>query len=62
MVCTGCCSTLDLITTYLYRRMSRRSTKVRQHVAMPVEGDNCITMLEQQPQILQQVATNYKYE
>uniref|UniRef100_A0A914V9P6 Exportin 7 n=1 Tax=Plectus sambesii TaxID=2011161 RepID=A0A914V9P6_9BILA len=54
VVCTGCCSTLDLIVSYLYKRVSRPG-KGRTHAAMPPEGDNCLRTLEQQPEILRQM-------
>ncbi len=54
-VCTACCSTLDLIVTYLYKRVSRPAKVRVQHAAIPPEGDNCLLTIERHPNIMRQV-------
>lgn len=55
MICTCCCSTLDNIITYLYRRVSRAGKHRRNHAGVPPEGDNCLRVLEVQPEVMRQV-------
>ena len=56
MICTGCCSTLEIIVSYLYKRMSKGG-KARDHAHLPPEGDNCLRVL--QHQIMRQVLLTY---
>jgi exportin-7 len=57
MICTGCCATLDNIVTYLFRLLTRKSSKVNsqsnQH--LPQDDDAFLHLLEQRPEILQQM-------
>jgi len=55
MICTCCCSTLDNIITYLYRRVSRAGKARRTHAGMAPEGDNCLRVLELHSEILRQI-------
>ncbi|XP_076368513.1 ran-binding protein 16 isoform X1 [Tachypleus tridentatus] len=54
MVCTGCCATLDHIVTYLFKRLSKTSKKVR-HPSGQQDGEACLRVLEHHPEILQQM-------
>ncbi|CAN7942332.1 unnamed protein product [Ixodes hexagonus] len=47
MVCTGCCATLDHMVSFLFRRLSKGTSKG------PPEP--CLRVLELHPEILQQV-------
>ena len=58
MVCTCCCSCLDFIVSYLYRRVVRSGKPRRTHAGMPPEGDNCLRTVEEQPEFLRQVITS----
>uniref|UniRef100_A0A2K6GE94 Exportin 7 n=1 Tax=Propithecus coquereli TaxID=379532 RepID=A0A2K6GE94_PROCO len=53
MVCTGCCSCLDHIVTYLFKQLSR-STKKR---ATPLnqESDRFLHIMQQHPEMIQQM-------
>ncbi|KAJ8388632.1 hypothetical protein AAFF_G00131970 [Aldrovandia affinis] len=53
MVCTGCCSSLDHIVTYLFKQLSR-STKKR---AAPIgqESDRFLHIMQQHPEMIQQM-------
>ncbi|XP_078521642.1 exportin-7 [Lissotriton helveticus] len=53
MVCTGCCSCLDHIVTYLFKQLSR-STKKRT-VPMPQESDRFLHIMQQHPEMIQQM-------
>lgn len=55
MICTCCCSTLDNIITYLYRRVSRGGKGRRTHAGLPPDGDNCLRVLELHPEVIRQV-------
>lgn len=52
MVCTGCCSSLDHMVTYLFKQLSR-STKKR---ATPMATDErFLHIMQQHPEMIQQV-------
>lgn len=53
MVCTGCCSSLDHIVTYLFKQLSR-STKKRA-APMAQESDRFLHIMQQHPEMIQQV-------
>lgn len=53
MVCTGCCSSLDHIVTYLFKQLSR-STKKRS-TPMAQESDRFLHIMQQHPEMIQQV-------
>ncbi|XP_039282073.1 exportin-7 isoform X2 [Nilaparvata lugens] len=53
MVCTGCCTTLDHIVTYLFKQLSQKGKK-RQGSAPP-GNDMFLQVLELHPEILQQM-------
>lgn len=52
MVCTGCCSSLDHIVTYLFKQLSR-STKKRP--APMATDDRFLHIMQQHPEMIQQV-------
>ncbi|TRY65445.1 hypothetical protein DNTS_008775 [Danionella cerebrum] len=52
MVCTGCCSSLDHIVTYLFKQLSR-STKKRV-APMAQESDRFLHIMQQHPEMIQQ--------
>ena len=52
MVCTGCCSSLDHIVTYLFKQLSR-STKKRP--AAMATDDRFLHIMQQHPEMIQQV-------
>ncbi|RZF34199.1 hypothetical protein LSTR_LSTR003609 [Laodelphax striatellus] len=52
MVCTGCCTTLDHIVTYLFKQLSQKGKK-RQ--GAPTGNDMFLQVLELHPEILQQM-------
>ncbi|KAL0182346.1 hypothetical protein M9458_021721, partial [Cirrhinus mrigala] len=52
MVCTGCCSSLDHIVTYLFKQLSR-STKKRA-APMAQESDRFLHIMQQHPEMIQQ--------
>lgn len=54
MVCTGCCSSLDHIVTYLFKQLSR-STKKRA-APMAQESDRFFHIMQQHPEMIQQVS------
>ena len=53
MVCTGCCSCLDHIVTYLFKQLSR-STKKRT-TPLNQESDRFLHIMQQHPEMIQQV-------
>ncbi|MGH0123039.1 UNVERIFIED_CONTAM: hypothetical protein FKN15_067124 [Acipenser sinensis] len=53
MVCTGCCSSLDHIVTYLFKQLSR-STKKRS-TPMAQESDRFLHIMQQHPEMIQQM-------
>ncbi|XP_035235887.1 exportin-7-like [Anguilla anguilla] len=53
MVCTGCCSSLDHIVTYLFKQLSR-STKKRA-APLPQESDRFLHIMQQHPEMIQQM-------
>lgn len=53
MVCTGCCSCLDHIVTYLFKQLSR-STKKRT-TPLTQESDRFLHIMQQHPEMIQQV-------
>ena len=53
MVCTGCCATLDHITTFLHKRLSK-TNKNRPNSSQ--ENDGFPRIMEVPPEILQQVS------
>lgn len=55
MVCTGCCSCLDHIVTYLFKQLSR-STKKRT-TPLTQESDRFLHIMQQHPEMIQQVKT-----
>lgn len=55
MVCTGCCSSLDHIVTYLFKQLSR-STKKRP--APMATDDRFLHIMQQHPEMIQQVRPN----
>uniref|UniRef100_A0A803VFW8 Exportin 7 n=1 Tax=Ficedula albicollis TaxID=59894 RepID=A0A803VFW8_FICAL len=52
MVCTGCCSCLDHIVTYLFKQLSR-STKKRS-TPLAQESDRFLHIMQQHPEMIQQ--------
>lgn len=50
MVCTGCCSCLDHIVTYLFKQLSR-STKKRT-TPLTQESDRFLHIMQQHPEML----------
>ncbi|XP_051896679.1 LOW QUALITY PROTEIN: exportin-7 [Pristis pectinata] len=53
MVCTGCCSSLDHIVTYLFKQLSR-STKKRT-TPISQESDRFLHIMQQHPEMIQQM-------
>ncbi|KAJ7426877.1 Exportin-7 [Willisornis vidua] len=53
MVCTGCCSCLDHIVTYLFKQLSR-STKKRT-TPLTQESDRFLHIMQQHPEMIQQM-------
>ncbi|KAL8174123.1 UNVERIFIED_CONTAM: Exportin 7 [Gekko kuhli] len=53
MVCTGCCSCLDHIVTYLFKQLSR-STKKRT-APLSQESDRFLHIMQQHPEMIQQM-------
>ncbi|KAH0623001.1 hypothetical protein JD844_030886 [Phrynosoma platyrhinos] len=53
MVCTGCCSCLDHIVTYLFKQLSR-STKKRT-APLTQESDRFLHIMQQHPEMIQQM-------
>ncbi|NXG43266.1 XPO7 protein, partial [Psilopogon haemacephalus] len=53
MVCTGCCSCLDHIVTYLFKQLSR-STKKRS-TPLTQESDRFLHIMQQHPEMIQQM-------
>ncbi|XP_033633482.1 exportin-7-like isoform X2 [Asterias rubens] len=53
MVCTGCCATLDSIVTYLFKRISKSTSKKAKK-----ENDNFPRIMEVPPAILQQMLSS----
>uniref|UniRef100_A0A4W3JC21 Exportin 7 n=1 Tax=Callorhinchus milii TaxID=7868 RepID=A0A4W3JC21_CALMI len=53
MVCTGCCSSLDHIVTYLFKQLSR-STKKRT-APISQESDRFLHIMQQHPEMIQQM-------
>lgn len=55
MVCTGCCSTLDHIVTYLFKQVTMKG-KVRRGALQPyLENDSLVQVIKIHPEILQQM-------
>lgn len=54
LVSTGCCSILDNIVSFLFKRVTKK--KSSQEVNGMANGDSLVQILETRPQILQQVA------
>lgn len=52
MVCTGCCSSLDHIVTYLFKQLSRSTKKRRTPMAT---DDRFLNIMQQHPEMIQQV-------
>lgn len=50
MVCTGCCSTLDYIVSYLFKMLSKMNTS-----SVVREQETCLKVLKMSPEILQQM-------
>lgn len=57
MVCTGCCSCLDHIVTYLFKQLSR-STKKRS-TPLAQESDRFLHIMQQHPEMIQQVSPTH---
>lgn len=57
MVCTGCCSSLDHIVTYLFKQLSR-STKKRP--AAMATDDRFLHIMQQHPEMIQQVGDEHQ--
>ncbi|OWK49924.1 Exportin-7, partial [Lonchura striata] len=55
MVCTGCCSCLDHIVTYLFKQLSRSSKK--RSTALAQDSDRFLHIMQQHPEMVQQVRT-----
>ena len=55
MVCTGCCATLDHIVTYLFRWISKTGKAKHTAANGSREGEACLKVLEQHPELLQQM-------
>uniref|UniRef100_A0A4W4F0U3 Importin N-terminal domain-containing protein n=1 Tax=Electrophorus electricus TaxID=8005 RepID=A0A4W4F0U3_ELEEL len=53
MVCTGCCSSLDHIVTYLFKQLSRSTKKRAQPMAQ--ESDRFLHIMQQHPEMIQQM-------
>ncbi|KAJ8260590.1 hypothetical protein COCON_G00163130 [Conger conger] len=53
MVCTGCCSSLDHIVTYLFKQLSR-STKKRAS-SLGQDSDRFLHIMQQHPEMIQQM-------
>jgi hypothetical protein len=53
MVSTSCCATLDNIVSYIFKILSKRNKQVSQ--GTPAEEASCLTTLELNPDVLQQV-------
>ncbi|XP_065226842.1 exportin-7 isoform X3 [Planococcus citri] len=53
MICTGCCTTLDHITTYLFKQVQLKEKKTRQ--GLPVTNEPFLQVLELHAGILQQI-------
>ncbi|XP_030057838.1 exportin-7 isoform X3 [Microcaecilia unicolor] len=53
MVCTGCCSCLDHIVTYLFKQLSRSSKK--RPAPMTQESDRFLHIMQQHPDMIQQM-------
>uniref|UniRef100_A0A1I7YDG6 Ras-GAP domain-containing protein n=1 Tax=Steinernema glaseri TaxID=37863 RepID=A0A1I7YDG6_9BILA len=51
IVVSSCCTSLDMILDYLFRRVSRQKT-IRNFIGFEAEGDNCVKALERRPQLL----------
>lgn len=52
MVCTGCCSSLDHIVTYLFKQLSRSTKKRPTPMAT---DDRFLHIMQQHPEMIQQV-------
>ncbi|PIN99540.1 hypothetical protein AB205_0221830 [Aquarana catesbeiana] len=53
MVCTGCCSCLDHIVTYLFKQLSRSSKK--RGAPPPQESERFLHIMQQHPEMIQQM-------
>ena len=54
MVSTGCCSILDNIVTFLFKKVTKKSKKSLEN-GVSGSGDALVRILEMRPEILQQV-------
>lgn len=57
MVCTGCCSSLDHIVTYLFKQLSRSTKKRPTPMAT---DDRFLHIMQQHPEMIQQVRGHTK--
>ncbi|CAB3366026.1 Hypothetical predicted protein [Cloeon dipterum] len=55
MVCTGCCTTLDHIVSFLFKQLTHKGKKSRRASVNHREGEVFLQVLEQHPEILQQI-------
>ncbi|XP_073413217.1 exportin-7 isoform X3 [Dendrobates tinctorius] len=53
MVCTGCCSCLDHIVTYLFKQLSRSGKK--RGAPPPQESERFLHIMQQHPEMIQQM-------
>ncbi|CAH2275086.1 exportin-7 isoform X2 [Pelobates cultripes] len=53
MVCTGCCSCLDHIVTYLFKQLSRTGKK--RGAPPPQESERFLHIMQQHPEMIQQM-------
>ncbi|TKR60380.1 hypothetical protein L596_027635 [Steinernema carpocapsae] len=54
IVVSSCCTSLDLILDYLFRRVSRQKTN-RNFAGFEPEGDNCVKALERRPELMSEM-------
>jgi len=54
MVCTGCCTTLDHIVSYIFRELTVKNKKSRNDIGGN-SGDALLRVIEMNPQLLQQL-------
>ncbi|XP_076241416.1 ran-binding protein 16 isoform X4 [Calliopsis andreniformis] len=55
MVCTGCCTTLDHIVTYLFKQLYPKGGYARRKNAVAPGSGDLLEVLKQHPEILQQI-------
>lgn len=56
MICTGCCTTLDYIVTYLFKQLYQKGGYPgRKNAVVPGGGELFVEVLKQHPEILQQI-------